>query len=338
MNDKFLYCQFLCCRWTIAFLWFAETTVMNPFSMVNRLCFLGFSAKRRRRLTDGWWEKSRKKMALGGGHVHNGTTILQEYESKIPGRKQRGEICKWRRFFFEDFHSQGRKQLRIFKSWKGSGGIDQTLISMPFEAWTPEPGEESQNARPDGLTLKSAQKEAAVAAAALAAVGSSDGVIWRPAIAITPAKLSMSLLKIKGLVASFVHCCRQLHSAASLEEAFIIPTLARTCFLELCIFVGMMRQQEEEEEDTTQEDGQTRAAMLLVANKQTTEKAHKFCWQQQILEVVGRTLRELSQSSFGFREWLGSSLSSKQIPKCPRESANLNGVSGGGWMWGRRIS
>jgi hypothetical protein len=78
--------------------------------------------------------------------------------------------------------------------------------------------------------------------------------------------------------------------------------------------------------------------MLLVANKQTTEKAHKFCWQQQILEVVGRTLRELSQSSFGFREWLGSSLSSKQIPKCPRESANLNGVSGGGWMWGRRIS
>lgn len=142
----------------------------------------------------------------------------------------------------------------------------------------PEPGEESQNARPDGLTLKSAQKEAAVAAAALAAVGSSDGVIWRPAIAITPAKLSMSLLKIKGLVASFVHCCRQLHSAASLEEALIIPTLARTCFLELCIFVGMMRQQEEEEEeDTTQEDGQTRAAMLLVANKQTTEKAHKFC-------------------------------------------------------------
>jgi hypothetical protein len=144
----------------------------------------------------------------------------------------------------------------------------------------PEPGEESQNARPDGLTRKSAQKEAAVAAAALAAVGSSDGVIWRPAIAITPAKLSMSLLKIKGLVASFVHCCRQLHSAASLEEALIIPTLARTCFLELCIFVGMMRQQEEEEEeeeDTTQEDGQTRAAMLLVANKQTTEKAHKFC-------------------------------------------------------------
>jgi hypothetical protein len=37
-----------------------------------------------------------------------------------------------------------------------------------------------------------------------------------------------------------------------------------------------MRQQEEEEEDTTQEDGQTRAAMLLVANKQTTEKAHNF--------------------------------------------------------------
>jgi hypothetical protein len=141
----------------------------------------------------------------------------------------------------------------------------------------PEPGEESQNARPDGLTLKSAQKEAAVAAAALAAVGSSDGVIWRPAIAITLAKLSMSLLKIKGFVASFVHCCRQLHSAASLKEALIIPTLARTCFLELCIFVGMMRQQEEEEEDTTQEDGQTRAAMLLVANKQTTEKAHKFC-------------------------------------------------------------
>jgi hypothetical protein len=143
----------------------------------------------------------------------------------------------------------------------------------------PEPGEESQNARPDGLTRKSAQKEAAVAAAALAAVGSSDGVIWRPAIAITPAKLSMSLLKIKGLVASFVHCCRQLHSAASLEEVLIIPTLPRTCFLELCIFVGMMRQQEEEEEeeDTTQEDGQTRAAMLLVANKQTTEKAHKFC-------------------------------------------------------------
>jgi hypothetical protein len=140
----------------------------------------------------------------------------------------------------------------------------------------PEPGEESQNARPDGLTLKSAQKEAAVAAAALAAVGSSDGVIWRPAIAITPAKLSMSLLKIKGLVASFVHCCRQLHSAASLEETLIIPTLARTCFLELCSFVGMMRQQEEEEEDTTQEDGQTRAAMLLVANKQTTEKAHNF--------------------------------------------------------------
>jgi hypothetical protein len=89
----------------------------------------------------------------------------------------------------------------------------------------------------------------------------------------------MSLLKIKGLVASFVHCCRQLHSAASLEEVLIIPTLPRTCFLELCIFVGMMRQQEEEEEeeDTTQEDGQTRAAMLLVANKQTTEKAHKFC-------------------------------------------------------------
>jgi hypothetical protein len=25
-------------------------------------------------------------MALGGGHVHNGTTMLQEYESKIPGR------------------------------------------------------------------------------------------------------------------------------------------------------------------------------------------------------------------------------------------------------------
>jgi hypothetical protein len=39
-------------------------------------------------------EKSRKKMALGGGDVHNGTTMLQAYQSKIPGRKQRGEICK----------------------------------------------------------------------------------------------------------------------------------------------------------------------------------------------------------------------------------------------------
>jgi len=72
-----------------------------------------------------------------------------------------------------------------------------------------------------------------------------------------------------------------------------------------------------------------------VSSKQTNHgESAQFCRQQQFLEVVGRSLRELSQSSFGFREWLGSSLSSKQIPKCPRESANLNGASGGGWMWG----